>query len=96
MKYKCRRYYELDCRTHTIGPYKDGGDPSITELYTKTWSYVKHGRGNIKAQRDRYHAKIRDIILEKQRVKYAETKAALLLANMCMHASDQRNEGAAC
>jgi hypothetical protein len=68
MKYKCRRYYELDCRIHTIEPYRDGEDPSITELYTKTWSYVKHGRGNIKAQKDRYYAKYRDVILEKKRV----------------------------
>jgi hypothetical protein len=37
-----------------------------TELYTKTtWSYVKHGRGNIKVQRGRYYAKNRNIILEK-------------------------------
>jgi hypothetical protein len=78
MKYKCRRYYELDGRIHTIGPYKDGKDPAITELYTKTWSYAKHGRGNIKAQKDRYYAKNRGIILEKKRVKRAETKAALL------------------
>jgi hypothetical protein len=77
MKYKCRRYYELDGCIHTIGPYKDGEDPSITELYTKTWAYTKHSRGNIKAQKDRYYAKYRDVILEKKLVKRVETKGRL-------------------
>jgi hypothetical protein len=77
MEYKCRRYYELDGIIHTIGPYKDGQDPSTSDIYNKTWSYAKHGRGNIKAQKDRYYAKIQGCYIYK-RVNRAETKAALL------------------
>jgi hypothetical protein len=62
MKYKCSRYNELDGRTHTIGPYKDGEDPRIAEIYNKTGPYVKRGRGNCKAQKDRHYAKYRDVI----------------------------------
>jgi hypothetical protein len=65
MKYKCSRYYEFDGYTHTIGPYKDGEDSRIAEIYIKARPCTKRGRGNIKAQKDRHYAKCRDVILEK-------------------------------